>query len=129
VPKHLAWIVILKFCTGLEAYCKVYTANIRRDRIAEFLLFDHEFPHSVRFAVEQLCEALSRVARGAPASRRAAAERLAGRLKANVDFGQIEELIGGGSIDAFLASITQQCEQIHEAVYDAYIAYDAETVL
>ncbi len=128
VPKHLDWIVLLRFCTAFEAYCKVYTANIRRDRIAEFLLFDPEFPHSIRFAVERLTEALTHVARGAPASRRAPTERLAGRLKANVDFGQIDELIGG-SLDQFLASITQQCEQIHDAVYAAYIAYDAETVL
>jgi hypothetical protein len=40
------------------------------------------------------------VAPGAPPARRAACERLAGRLKAAVDFGQIDELIGG-SIDAF----------------------------
>ncbi len=65
---------------------------------------------------------------GAPASRRAPCERLAGRLKAAVDFGPIDELIGG-TIDAFLANITGQCEQIHDAVQAAYIAYDAETVL
>src|SRR5215472_5268944 len=124
-PTYLDWMILLRFCTAFEGYCKVYTANIRRDRIAEFLLFDPEFPHSVRFAVERLTEALAHVARGAPASRRAAPERLAGRLKANVDFSQIEELIGG-SLDQFLASITSQCEQIHEAVYASYIAYDAE---
>ena len=127
-PDSLDWIVLLRFCTAFEAYCKVYTANIRRDRIAEFLLFDAEFPHSVRFAVERLTDALSRVAMGAPASRRASCERLAGRLKASVDFGQIEELMGG-SMDMFLANISTQCEQIHEAVYAAYVGYDAETVL
>jgi uncharacterized alpha-E superfamily protein len=127
-PKYLDWIALLKSCTAFEAYCKVYTANIRRDRIAEFLLFDQEFPHSVRFAVERLTEALSHVAIGAPAQRRAACERLAGRLKASVDFGQIDELIGG-TIDNFLANVSVQCEQIHGAVQAAYIAYDAETVL
>jgi uncharacterized alpha-E superfamily protein len=127
-PNYLDWLALLRSCTAFEAYCKVYTANIRRDRVAEFLLFDAEFPHSVRFAVEHLTAALSHVAIGAPASRRAACERLAGRLKASVDFGQIEELMSG-SIDLFLANISTQCEQIHEAVYAAYIGYDAETVL
>jgi uncharacterized alpha-E superfamily protein len=75
-----------------------------------------------------LTEALARVAIGAPAARRAACERLAGRLKASMDFGQIDELMGG-TIDIFLANIVAQCEQIHEAVYAAYIGYDAETVL
>jgi len=127
-PKEFDGIVLLKFCTAFEAYCKVYTANIRRDRIAEFLLFNAEFPHSVHFAVKRLSDALGHVAIGAPPARRAACERLAGRLKASVDFGQIEDLIGG-SIDVFLANIVQQCEQIHEAIYTSYIAYDAEAVL
>ena len=120
--------MLLKFCTAFEAYCKVYTANIKRDRVAEFLLFDQEFPHSVHFSVRHLSDALQRVAIGAPPARRAACERLAGRLKASVDFGQIDELIGG-SIDVFLESVAKQCEQIHEAVNAAYIGYDAEAVL
>jgi uncharacterized alpha-E superfamily protein len=128
IPQYADWIVLLKSCTAFEAYCKVYTANIQRDRIAEFLLFDAEFPHSVRFSVDRLTQALAQIALAAPPARRAACERLAGRLKASVDFGQIDELIGG-NIDSFLANIATQCEQIHDAVYDAYIAYDAETVL
>jgi uncharacterized alpha-E superfamily protein len=123
------WIVLLKSCTAFEAYCKVYTADIRPERIAEFLLFDAEFPHSVRFAVDRMRDALAEVAPGAPPPRRAACERLVGKLKASVDFGQIEEIIGGGSIAGFLAGITSQCEQIHEAVHEAYIAYGAETVV
>ena len=127
-PNYVDWIVLLRFCTGFEAYCEVYTAAIRRNRVAEFLLFDAAFPHSVRFAVERLAEALGRVAAGAPAARRRACERLAGRLKASIDFGQIDELMGG-SIDAFLANISAQCDQIHDAVYAAYIGYDAEAAL
>jgi uncharacterized alpha-E superfamily protein len=127
-PKHFDWLVLLKFCTAFEPYCKEYTADLKPERIAQFLLFDSEFPHSVRFSVDRIVEALAHVAPGAPPQRRAACERLAGRLKASVDFGQIDELTGG-SIDAFLVNITRQCEQIHEAVYASYIAYDAETVL
>ena len=127
-PKYFDWLVLLKFCTAFEPYCKEYTAALRPEKIAQFLLFDSEFPHSVRFSVDRVVEALAHVALGAPPSRRAVCERLAGRLKASVDFGQIDELTGG-SIDNFLVNITRQCEQIHEAVYAAYIAYDAEAVL
>jgi uncharacterized alpha-E superfamily protein len=127
-PGALDWIILLRFCTGFEAYCKVYTASIRRERIAEFLLFDQEFPHSVRFAVERLVEALGRVGIGAPTTRRALCERLSGKLKASMDFGHIGELIGG-SIEGFLADISLQCERIHNAVYTAYIAYDAEATV
>jgi len=127
-PKYYDWLVLLKFCSAFEPYCKVYTAAIQPEKIAEFLLFDAEFPHSVRYAIDRVCDALTHVAPGAPPARRAAVERLAGRLKASADFTQIEELMSG-SIDRFLADIAKQCEKIHEAVYAAYIAYGAETVL
>jgi uncharacterized alpha-E superfamily protein len=127
-PKYLDWLGLLKYCTAFEPYCKEHTAAIKPEKIAEFLLFDPEFPHSVKFAVDRMREALAHVAPGAPPQRRAACERLAGRLKAAVDFGQIDELIGG-TIDAFLREITRQCEEIHDAVYAAYIAYGAESVL
>jgi len=127
-PRYLDWLVLLKYCTAFEPYCKEHTAAIRPERIAEFLLFDPEFPHSVKFAIDRMRDSLAHVAPGAPPARRAACERLAGRLKAAVDFGQIDELIGG-SIDAFLVEVTKQCEEIHEAVYAAYVAYGAESVL
>jgi uncharacterized alpha-E superfamily protein len=127
-PKYFDWLVLLKFCTAFEPYCKEHTAAIRADRIAQFLLFDPEFPHSVRFAIDRVVEALHQVAPGAPPARRAQAERLAGRLKAAVDFGEFGDL-EGASIDKFLEDISRQCEDIHNAVFSAYIVYDAEAVL
>jgi len=127
-PKYFDWLVLLKFCTAFEPYCKVHTAALHPDTIAQFLLFDAEFPHSLRFSIDRVCDALTRVAPGAPPARRAAVERLAGRLKASVDFGQVEELMSG-ALAPYLAGITRQCEQIHEAVYASYILYGAETVL
>jgi len=69
------------------------------------------------------------VAPGAPPARRAGVERLAGRLRASVDYGQIGELMEDGRLAVFLASITQQSEAIHDAVYAAYISYGAEAVV
>ena len=48
--EHMEWIGLLRSCTAFEAYCKVYTADLRPERVAEFLLLNAEFPHSVRFA-------------------------------------------------------------------------------
>src|SRR6201985_2279031 len=127
-PKYFDWLVLLKFCSAFEPYTKQYTASIRPQKIAEFLLFDSEFPHSICFSVDRMTEALARVAPGAPPARRAAVERLAGRLKPAVDFAQMDELMSGG-VAAFIADITKQCEQIHKALYSAYITYGAETVL
>jgi len=128
-PSYFDWLVLLKFCTAFEPYTKLYTAALSPKKIAAFLLFDEEFPHSVRFSVHRICDALARVAPGAPPARRAGVERLAGRLRASVDYGQIGELMEDGRLAVFLASITQQSEAIHDAVYAAYISYGAEAVV
>ena len=128
-PSYFDWLVLLKFCCAFEPYTKLYTAAVRPDRIAAFLLFDEEFPHAARFSVHRLCDALSRVAPGAPPARKAAVERLAGRLRAAIDYGQIEELMEGNRLAPFLADIAFRCEQIHDAVYTAYISYGAEAVV
>ena len=36
--EHMEWIGLLRSCTAFEAYCKVYTAELRPERVAEFLL-------------------------------------------------------------------------------------------
>jgi uncharacterized alpha-E superfamily protein len=128
-PAYFDWLVLLKFCCAFEPYTRLYTAAVRPERIAAFLLFDEVFPHAVRFSVHRICDALARVAPGAPPARRAQVERLAGKLRAAVDFGQIEELMGGGNLAPFLADISVHSEQIHDAVYQAYISYGAEAVV
>ena len=47
---HAEWVGLLRSCSALEAYCRCYTADLRPERIAEFLLLNPEFPRSVRFA-------------------------------------------------------------------------------
>src|SRR6185436_5897638 len=36
----LEWIGVLQSCTAFEAYCKAYTAELRPDRVAEFLVLN-----------------------------------------------------------------------------------------
>ena len=127
-PRYFEWITLLKQCTAFEAYCKVYTADAEPSRIAEFLIFDAQFPHSIRFAVDRVQEELGCLAGGGVAGRRVHAERLAGRLKASLDYGQVDELMAG-DIDSFLRNIQSSCKQIHQSVFDAFIGYSIDELL
>ena len=51
---YLEWIGLLRSCTAFEAYCKAYTADVKPERIAEFLVLHPNFPHSIRFSAESL---------------------------------------------------------------------------
>jgi len=122
------WVALLKSCTAFEAYCKVYTADVQPARIAEFLLLNAESPRSIRFAADQLQDSLERIGQLTGARHAARAERLAGRLRAQLDYGQVDEIIAA-DLPLFLTQIRQQCTAIHDAIYQAYISYPIEQAL
>ena len=87
---------LLKSCAAFEAYCKMYTAEVRPLRVAEFLLLNPSFPHSVRFSVDMVHASLTAI--GELTDRKAEqAVRLAGRLRATLSFSQIDEIMASGA--------------------------------
>ena len=125
---YLSWIGLLRSCASFEAYCKVYTAVIRPAHIAEFLLLNAEAPRSVRFACAMMQGALQAIAKATNARNSGRVERLIGRLRASLDYYQIEEILSG-DMHEYLESIQRQCALIHSGLYQAYIAYPIEVAL
>jgi uncharacterized alpha-E superfamily protein len=56
------------------------------------------------------------------------AERLAGRLRATLDYAHIDEIMAD-NVHAFLENIQRHCAQIHTAVHQQYINYPIEAAL
>ncbi len=125
---YFEWLGLLKSCTAFEAYCKVYNADLRPNRIAEFLLFSNEFPHSIRFCIEGVQTALQSIADITAVSKNSRVYRLAGRLRSALSFDQVDEVIARGTHN-YLQDIGRQCGQIHEAVYETYVTYPVESAL
>jgi uncharacterized alpha-E superfamily protein len=125
--EYLEWVGLLKSCAAFEAYCKTYTAELRPLRVAEFLLLNPEFPHSVRFSVEMIHTALRAI--GELTDRKAEqAARLAGRLRATLSFSQIDEIMASGA-HGYVDSIRWQCAQVHSTIHQIYFDYPVETAL
>jgi uncharacterized alpha-E superfamily protein len=125
--EYLEWVGLLKSCTAFEAYCKAYTAEMRPLRVAEFLLLNPEFPHSVRFSVDMVHASLARI--GEMTERKAEQPvRLAGRLQAMLNFSQIEEILALGA-SAYVDSVRWQCAQAHTAIHQVYFDYSVESAL
>ena len=122
------WVALLRSCSALEGYCRHYTADVRPERVTEFLLLDAECPRSIRFAATRLEAALQAMARcsGRPSGGRP--ERLSGRLRASLDYGQVDEILGDDP-HAYLTSVSRQCAQIHSSVYQSYVSYSIDTAL
>jgi uncharacterized alpha-E superfamily protein len=124
----LEWVGLLRCCTAFEAYCKAYTADLRPDRIVEFLVLHPSFPHSIRFSAGALEAALKLVGAEVSSRRSSRVERIAGRMQATLAFGQIDEIMAGG-LHAYLDTVLRQCAQVHGALYSTYITYPIEAAL
>jgi len=122
------WVALLKSCTAFEAYCKVYTADVQPALVAEFLLLNPDSPRSIRFAADQVQTSLEQIGQLAGTRHVARVNRLAGRLRAQLDYGQVDEIIGDDLL-RFLSQIRQQCSAVHDAIYRAYISYPIDQAL
>jgi uncharacterized alpha-E superfamily protein len=125
---YLEWVGLLRGCAAYEAYGKVHTVEIEPRHIAEFLLLNPEFPYSVHFAIDAIQTSLEAVGVMAETSKVARVYRLAGRLHAAVNYGQIDEIMDTG-LGSYLLDIQHKCAEIHNAIYQTYINYPIEEKL
>jgi uncharacterized alpha-E superfamily protein len=127
VDKHaddLDWVGLLSSCSAFEAYCKACTAELKPDRIADFLLLKPEFPYSVRYSLDRMHEALTAISELSLSRRTDNIERLIGRLRSMVAYVQINDVIR--ELHKYLLGIIEQCRDLHAAVHEVYIEYPIE---
>jgi uncharacterized alpha-E superfamily protein len=128
IGSYVEWVGLLRSCAAFEAYCRCYTADIRPERVAEFLLLNAECPRAVRFAIDRVEVSLRAIARHAGKTSPERVDRLAGRLHASLDYSQIDEILAD-SLPAYVQGVRRQCEQVHSALYQAYVAYPIESAI
>jgi uncharacterized alpha-E superfamily protein len=128
LEKHaddLDWVGLLTSCAAFEAYCKACTAELKPERIADFILLQPEFPYSVRYSLDRMYQALTSISNLSLSRRTVKIERLIGRLRSAVAYVQIGEVIRG-DLHKYLAGIIEQCRDLHAAVHEVYIEYPIE---
>jgi len=139
VPGELhQWQALLRSLSGYEAFHKLYRSAVRPSSVVDLILFSAIFPRSVRFAVEQVEEALRRIAvarvfdveQGGvefimPSSTlpdgQDEAARMVGRLRSRLAYGSIDEVFSMG-IHEYLVDVQRRCAQIGEAIQTQYFA-------
>jgi uncharacterized alpha-E superfamily protein len=124
---HIEWLALLRAVSGFEAYCKVQSADVRPEAIAEFLMFDPLFPRALRFAVDGIASEVALIGRGPEEKRDKNLARLTGRLKAKLDYGQVDEVVAPGA--RYLEEVHEACLAIHRGVYETYIDYGVDAVV
>ncbi|MFN3983661.1 MAG: alpha-E domain-containing protein, partial [Caldilinea sp.] len=101
---YLDWVGLLRGCAAYEAYSKVYAANVQPRHIVEFLLLNPNFPYSVHFGINRIQSSLQFVGEETETPKSARVYRLGGRLRAMLDYAQIDEIMESG-LGSYLLNI------------------------
>jgi uncharacterized alpha-E superfamily protein len=119
---YLDWVGLLRGAAAYEAYSKMYTANVHPRNIIEFLLLNPSFPYSVHFAINAVQRSLEVIGDATEMPKAARVYRLAGRLRAMLDYASVDEIMESG-LGVYLREIQARCAEIHDAIYATYITY------
>lgn len=116
----LEWSAILRSCSAWDAYKTLHGAEVNPRGVVEFLLFNDDFPRSVRFCVSQLNHALRCISGVADGRFSNNAEKLAGRLVAELQFSTVDEIFAQG-LHLYLDQLQTKLNDIGAALFEAYI--------
>lgn len=118
----IQWMAVLKSCSALEAFRKVYLSKIDPDNILSFLILDRSFPRSIAFSICAAQESLWRIS-GSSSHRYANnVDRLIGKMEAEMSYTTVEEILQQG-VHPFLEEIEQGLAKIGEQLHLLYFAY------
>lgn len=117
----IQWMSVLKSCSALEAYRKLYVDQVAPWKVAEFLMTHAEFPRSIRFSVDALDTALHHISGSNENHFANEAERLAGRLRSDLDYVTVGDIFSFG-LHQYLAMIQERLVAISEALHATYCA-------
>ena len=115
----IQWMAVLRSCSALEAYNKLYVGQISPWKVAEFLILHDMFPRALRHCVHQMDAALHRIS-GSPEDRfKDEAERLSGQLRGDLDYSTIGEIFQAG-LHQYLDKFQLRLVLIGEALFETY---------
>lgn len=116
----LEWAAVLRSCSAWDAYRQQFGGEVDPRKVVKFLTLDEDFPRSVIFSVVQLNHALRRISGVAEGRFCNNAEKLAGRLVAELQFSTVEEILDHG-LHGYLDTLQLKLNDIGGALFDAYI--------
>lgn len=94
--ENVEWITMLKSLDALDAYRKSHPNRIDRRAVVDFVLFEQDFPRTLRHSTNVAAELARRLSRLHPESARPV-ERDFGRLGARVEYADYESLESHGA--------------------------------
>lgn len=121
---ELQWMALLKSASAYEMYRKCAQHRITPKGVAKFLILDREFPRSIKFCLLEAERSLHQITGTPSGSWQNPAERALGRLRSELDYLTIEEIMQSG-LHEFLDHLQQQMNGIGDKIFVTFFALDS----
>ena len=115
------WAALLRSAGALEMYRQKH-GSIVPDRVAEFLMLDPDFPRSLTYCLLRAQHAVTRlIGPGTPGTE--VLRRRLGRLRSELLFGDIDEIISGG-LHEYLDNTQAKLNLIDRSMNECFFQYE-----
>jgi len=111
---NIQWTAVLKSASAFEMFRKTHH-HITPRKVASFLIFDYQFPRSIRHCIAKAQICLHRITGSPPGSANNAAEKRLGRLTADLEYTDIDEVIDNG-LHEYMDSLQTRLNQVDAAI-------------
>jgi uncharacterized alpha-E superfamily protein len=119
------WSALLRSASALEMYRRTH-GRIAPNKVIDFLLLDRCFPRSFRYCVGGAEESLHAITGTPEGTFGNQAEQQLGRLRSELDFTSIDDIIGKG-LHEFIDDVQDRLNRTGEAIYQSFFQIDAAT--
>lgn len=120
--RNIHWMAVLRSCCSIEAFRRNYVGDMDPLRVTSFLILQRTFPRSVRHCVEEAYSAISAIRQGTKAKGVDPAERILGRLAAQLEYAEANEIVAAG-VPAYLQQIQNSLGEAAIAMQKTYFLY------
>jgi uncharacterized alpha-E superfamily protein len=120
--RNIHWTGVLRCCGAAESFRRAFVGEIEPARVVSFLVLLKDFPRGIRFCAERAHAAAAAIRGGIGTSTIDPAERILGRLSAQLQYAQIDDIIAGGLPD-YLKKIQSDIAEASRAVQQAYFLH------
>jgi uncharacterized alpha-E superfamily protein len=114
----IQWSALLKSASALEMYYK-RVGRISPDDVAAFLILDSTFPRAIRYCLIKSEDSLHAISGSEHGSYQNQAEKRLGRLRAELDFGDLEDCVTSG-LHEFLDQFQAQVNRVGDAISETF---------
>lgn len=110
------WAALLRSVSAFEIYRQIYSDQVTPKQVAELLIFNKQMPRSLVCCVNELIPLVSEVKNHQSKE----IERLLGKLKASLDYSDIDEVFSQG-LDEFIEEFLERINHIADEFSNAYL--------